>query len=298
MNRIIVSFLSLFLLSLCNLVLFAEEIREWESVDGRKISAKLLNYDPEIGYLEIRRDDGVEFRLSADQLSEKDHAYLSEYLQQIEERRSEAAALAGESKTFSPFGETKGRFHVYFPSVYSADSEIPMLILFSSVGGGRRIMEQFRDAGEENGWIVVGCDYFRNNMDEDEALEVFPLVLEEIESAVPHHDPNRLYLGGLSGGAWRAFVYSVKFDRPWKGIISCGGWLGREPERDYPENLAVAFVNGDEDEAANHYVPRDTKILEKHNGTAKLFEFPGGHVVGPTWVLSEAMKWVDDNTGD
>jgi len=274
---------------------FAEDkAREWESAEGRKILAELVAYDPESGNLRIRRSDGVEFNLNQDQLSEGDQDFLAEHVKFLEEM----ATLAGTVKDYPVPGDPASSFHVYYPTNYSVDKPAPMLILFSPSGRGRSILDNFRESGEACGWVVVGCDTLRNGMDGDEAIEIFSRMLPLIEKAVPFHNPDRLYLGGMSGGSWRAFTFAHEFDRPWKGVVSCGGWLGPEPQRNYPRNLAVAFVNGDGDSNANSYVDRDTRILRAHRATVKLFPFPGGHVIGPPDVLTEAMKWVEENTKD
>lgn len=92
----------------------------------------------------------------------------------------------------------------------------------------------------------------------------------------------------------RSFDYSAKFKRPWKGIISCGGWLGGpdNSDQDYTDKMAVAMVNGDSDKAANSWVDKDTDVLKDHKCKVKEFEFPGGHAVAPTEILLEAMKWI------
>jgi predicted esterase len=276
------------------------ELRDWESADGRKIVAELVSYDAAKGSLRIRRVDGSEFTLSQDKLAAADRAFLADYAKRRDEELAaaakEAAAVAGKTVAHEVPGDPAAQFHVYHPTSYGKAGKLPMLILFSPSGGGPSILNSFREAAEECGWIAVGCGYLRNGMDEKAGHEVFTRMLPLIEKAVPNHDPGRLYMGGMSGGASRAFMYSADFKRPWKGVVSCGGWLGTEPERDYPKHMAVAFVNGDNDRGANSYVARDTDILEKKRAKCRLFEFPGGHVIGPKPVLIEAMKWVESET--
>lgn len=274
--------------------------REWESADGRKIVAELVSYDADSGKVLIRRLDGTEFTLSQDKLSEGDRTFLTGYAKRRDEETAaegkQAAAVAGKTIAHDVPGDPKAQFHVYHPTGYGKKGTMPMLILFSPGGSGPGMVNAFRDAAEECGWIVVGCGYLSNNTVDKVAHEVFTRMLPLIEKAVPLHDPERLYLGGMSGGASRAFMNTALFKRPWKGVISCGGWLGAEPERAYPKHMAVAFVNGDDDRGANSYVVRDTEILERKRAKCKLFEFPGGHVIGPKPVLVEAMKWVEAET--
>jgi len=271
--------------------------REWESSDGRKITAELIDYDAASGKFKIRRTDGSEFSLTRDQVSPGDREFLEAHAISVAEAAAraaeQAAAAAGNTVRHPVPGDPETAFHVYHPTSYKPPAKLPMLILFSPGGDGAGILGAFREAAEELGWIVVGCDHLRNGMDNREGIEVFTRMLPLIEAATPGHDPEKLYLGGFSGGASRAFNFTIDFDRPWKGVISCGGWLGREPRsNDYPRNMAVVFVNGDDDNGANSYVDRDTQIFKRRRGKVNTFTFPGGHVIAPTRDLVEAMKWV------
>jgi hypothetical protein len=276
------------------------ELRDWESANGKRIVAALVSYDAAKGTLRIRRVDGIEYTLAKDKLSQADQTYLDDYAKRRDEEQAAAAKaaaeVAGKTVAHKVPGDPEVQFHVYHPTTYGKAGKMPMIILFSPGGSGPGILNSFREAAEECGWIAVGCGHLRNGMEEKESHEVFSRMLPQIEKAVPHHDPGRLYLGGMSGGAMRAFVVTAEFDRPWKGVVSCGGWLGAEPRRDYRKHMAVAFVNGDKDRGANSYVVRDTEILESDRAKCKSFEFPGEHVVGPKPVLVEAMKWVAAET--
>jgi hypothetical protein len=99
----------------------------------------------------------------------------------------------------------------------------------------------------------------------------------------------------MSGGAVRALHYTALFDRPWKGVISCGGWLGKEFDLEYRKGMAVAWVNGDKDNNANGWVAQDSEVLKRRKCKTKLFPFPGGHVIGPPDILTEAMRWAQEN---
>lgn len=66
-------------------------------------------------------------------------------------------------------------------------------------------------------------------------------------------------MGGISGGASRAFTYSERRDsRPsarGKGIVSMGGWLGGKDRSMCPTRMAVAIINGDKDGGAKQCQP-------------------------------------------
>ena len=280
------------------------EMRDWTSADGSRIRAELLDFNPGSGKVSLRRADGRQFTFTQDRLSEDDRAFLAvqarEKAEKAEKERELLASLVGQTRRYTSSGPEAKDFHVYYPTKYSPDDKRPMLILFDPGGNGAGILGQFREAAEEHGWIAVGCDFLKNGQDRVVSDRAFTEMLLEIEKIVTHHDPNRLYLGGMSGGAARAFIYSAKFERPWKGVLSCGGWLGGRDnyELKFPRKMAVAFVNGDDDLNANSHVTADTEVLKKRSARTKHILFPGGHVVAPPPVLSDAIAWLAENTRD
>ena len=271
--------------------------RTWTSKDGRTLEAELIDYDAVAGTLRIERADGQEFTLKMEQLSADDAAYIESLQEQKKAALAAATAAArekaGQTATHTSTGNHKVPFHVYYPESYDGSRKLPMLILFSPGGRGKGIMNKFVAAADAIGWILVGCDRFKNGMEAELGDAMFTELLPDIEQTVTH-DPERLYMGGMSGGALRAYNYSAKFDRPWKGIVACGGWLGGADAADkkYAKNMAVAIVNGDNDNNANSWIEKDTAVLEGRRCKVRVFEFPGGHVVGPPETLQDAMKWI------
>jgi hypothetical protein len=274
-----------------SVLLHAQE-RTWTSEDGKKIVGELLR---ETGDAVVLKVNNREFTVPLSRLGEEDREWLAGHRKQLLERQKEFASLGGTTKTFAKNDSQQVTFHVYYPTSYKPENPPPMLILFSASGQGKGLLGQFTESCEKLGWIGVGCDTFRNGVDDVVLDPLFEELLPIIEKTVVHN-PERLYMGGISGGAMRALGYSAKFERPWKGIISCGGWLGKQYDLKYAKRMAVAWVNGDNDKAANSWVEGDSAVLKKRSCKTKLFQFPGGHVVGPPAVLTEAMQWVDENS--
>lgn len=273
--------------------LSAEE-RTWTSSDGREIKAELVSYDLEAEKIVIETSRG-EYTLPFDKISDDDQAFVRKLAAEEAEEKKKAAERVG--TTTKEVTDAGNSFHVYYPSSYSPEKKPPLLILFSPGGGGAGMLRNFRQGADALGWVLVGCDQLKNGMPDDEGKKIFEDQLAAIEERVDH-DPDLLYMGGMSGGGLRAYQNSAFFDRPWKGIISCGGWLGGQEnyDLDYRKKMAVAIVNGDKDKNANHWVVGDTGVLEKRRCEVELFAFPGGHVVGPPEVIEKAMRWVEENT--
>jgi len=59
--------------------------------------------------------------------------------------------------------------------------------------------------------------------------------------------------------------------------------------------MAVAFVNGDADRAANSHVGMDARELKKRRCEVREFKFPGAHVIAPREVTASVIAWFDDD---
>lgn len=266
--------------------------RTWTSDDGKQLVGELVRDAGDSVVLKIK---DREFTIPLSRISEPDRDWLEGHRKEIEEKKKEFATLAGNTKTYPRNGSQEVTFHVYYPTTYTPDKPAPMIILFSPSGGGKAILQRFTESCESLGWVGVGCDTFRNGVDDSIQNPLFEALLPVIEKTIAHN-PERLYMGGMSGGAMRALQYTAIFDRPWKGIISCGGWLGKKYDLDYRKGMAVAWVNGDNDKNANGWIGNDTDVLKKRSCKTKAFHFPGGHEIGPPATLTEAMEWVQGNT--
>lgn len=277
--------------------------RIWTSIDGRKTQADLKSYDATSGMVILVRKGGREFRLDSKLLSEADNAYLAEWEEQrLEKARQEEGKVAAENAKagtvvrYTTDGENRVSYHCYYPKNYTYQTRLPMLILFDPGGNGQGIMKAFKPVGDAHGLLVVGCDRLRNGMKTEEGNNLFAEMLPHMEKLIPH-DSEQMYMGGMSGGAMRAYNYSAHFDRPWKGIVACGGWLGGAEYEGtkYRKRMVVAMVNGESDNNANAWVDHDTDELNGRSCKIKLFQFDGGHVLAPPDVLIEAVEWMIDN---
>jgi len=274
-----------------------EIIRNWTSSDGKSVRARMISHDDSKGLVRLRRADGMEFDLSLDRLSDEDRKMVEERAAALRAARAilmkEATKLAGK-RVMHPIKSTEPcSFEVYYPPSYSPEKLAPMMLLFSPSGRGSSLIANYKQPADKLGWVLVGCNGPKNGQNPAIGSKMVADMLPEIEKAVPFHDPKKLFASGFSGGATRAYMTTAEHDRPWKGVISLGGWLGRNTDSfKLPDKISFAWVNGDKDGGANSMVGRDSSIVSKANGKSKLFPFPGGHVIGPPDVLEKAMIWV------
>ncbi len=203
----------------------------------------------------------------------------------------------GQTETFTAQGETKTTYHVYTPTTYQTNA--PMLVLFSPGGDGNGMVAAFKESVEAAGWIVVGCDKLSNGF-EGNSLEhqVENELLDDILARIPHAAV-RLFFGGFSGGAERAYHLSARRKEKIAGIIAMGGWLGGDEYRKllYCQHMAVAMVNGKKDAAAASWVTKDSAVLRKRSCTIKLFQFEGGHAMPPEAIKKDVIAWLIQQTG-
>lgn len=271
------------------------ESRAWSNREGKTIQAELVTYDSETKKVTLKLSNGTNATLALDALSDADQSWLTERQSKLVESATAIRGNAGKTVSYQSDGPEAVPYHVYYPTSYNSDSPPAMIIMFSAGGSGKGILGSVKDACEALGWVGVGCDVFKNNSDEAVLDKKWQEVLPHIEKTVPH-DGDLLYLGGMSGGALRAYDYSESCARPWKGVLAFGGWLGGKESLNCAPKMAVAIVNGDADKNANSCVQRDTRVLERERCEVKAFNFKGGHVIAPPAVVLEAMQWLKTST--
>ncbi len=208
--------------------------------------------------------------------------------------------VPGETRVLTAEGKTEITYHVAVPPRFDPTKPRPLLILFSPGGKGERILGPAIPAAAKYNWMAVGVDRLKNGyMDTRLMMAMEDEVLEDIYRRVPH-DPKRRYVGGLSGGAMRAFSLTVRRDDGWAGVLSIGGWLGGQQyaNRKYPKGLAVAMVAGDKDKGAHQWAPHDAAVFNRLGGRVQMFVFPGGHEMAPSGILKQALRWFDRDWRD
>lgn len=292
------------LLKICTIILGTigtafgnTDTRTWTLTDNTKIRAELLHYNPETEAVKLLIDNTSERILAYNDFSTFDQAWLVEWSEFSVILKEKLKQHRGTFEHLTVEGQFTTDLFVYKPSSLKSDqqSQAPLLILFHPGGKAARFLMRHIEASEETGMMMVTCSHFRNsNNDQANAmmLERFKEVLPAIERKIPHH-PLKLFIGGSSGGAMKAFGYSTLIERPWAGIYSNGGWLGGADyyDLDYP-NMRVAMVSGNQDEPARHWLEPDMKILERSGCEIGVFIFEGGHQVAPPSTQIKAILWL------
>ena len=195
-------------------------------------------------------------------------------------------------------GKLQTPYHIAVPDNYNPEKPPPLLVVFSPGGDGRGMMNQVRGSANKVGWMVIGCDTLKNGMESEESIPIEKEFLQDLHTFVPY-DPTRLYYGGFSGGASRAYDMTYLFRDKCAGILAFGGWLGgREAQgKPFQKNMAVAMLNGEGDQGARGWEDSDKEVLKHRHCQVKTFHFPGGHGVAPRELIDEAIAWMDEQAG-
>jgi poly(3-hydroxybutyrate) depolymerase len=287
-------------LSLAASVFANTDERIWTLNSGEKLRAAQLRYDSESGEVLFAVNADERRTVQFEDLSEEDRLWLKEWLAVEKEMDLLVQRLGGRFVHEVAEGVYTTDFYIYYPAAFETNKNLPMLILFNASGKASSYVKNFAEAAEEHGIVVVGCASFFNTTDaslEDDMTERFKELLPIIEATVPH-DPSRVFMGGNSGGAMRAYSYTAEVDRPWAGIYANAGWLGGYDfyGLPYPSNMRIAMVNGRKDHA-NRWLERDRKLLTLRGNVTRLFSFDGGHEKATPEKRSEALKWLISGDG-
>ncbi len=271
----------------------AAESRVWtRKADGRTLTAEFTGYDKDTGEVTLRLASGKNAKISLATLSEADREW-------VEETGGATAEVAKEGRyeEITVPDVDVGRGVVYYPSRYdpATAAKMPVCILFDSGGNSKVLVDTLRPAADELGWLLVGLDIYSN--DRFTNLGFKPL-FDLTETAVEHvldtleHDKSKVFFGGMSGGGLHAYRCSAFVYQKAAGILAFGGWLSKNHDYPYAKGMHVAIINGDQDTEANNWIEADRECLEKLRCKVKVFDFPGGHVIAPPAVATEAVRWI------
>lgn len=270
------------------------DMRDWRLAGGESLRAELVGYDEAGGRVSLRREDKSLREVRRDELSAIDQAWLLEWVEYAEEQAALVEKLGGRVVRHDSTGRFPTGYSVYHPSGGGGAAR-PMLILFHPGGNGHRDILRYIEAAEAVKMTLVSCDTFQNSGDNPEIeagyLERFQELLPQIEAAVPH-DPKRVFMGGISGGGWRAFHYSAQVPRPWAGIYANCSWVGDAKYWNLPyPKMRVVMVSGDKDYGL-HTLDKDVEVISKSGSKISIQAFEGGHQVAPPSVMTKAFRWL------
>lgn len=181
--------------------------------------------------------------------------------------------------------EPSESYALYLPSAYTADRSWSLLIAFHPAARGRAMVEKYRAAAEQYGYIVAASNTSRNGPWSVSASAVRAMSLDLGRRF--SIDAGRLYLTGMSGGARVAMQVALANKNIAGVIASSAGFPDNQPRSSVP--FVVFGTAGIDD--FNYIEMRllDRKLTSPH----ALAIFDGGHTLPPDEVALEAVEWLE-----
>ncbi len=182
-------------------------------------------------------------------------------------------------------GDPTQSYALYLPSTYSRDRPWSLLVAFHPAARGALMVEKYRAAAEQYGYIVAGSNTSRNG---PWAVSVAAVQAMSADLASRFSiDGQRVYLTGMSGGARLAMQVALGKNNIAGVIVSSAGYPDSEPRANVP--FAVFGTAGTED--FNYLEMRllDRKLTTPH----RLAVFRGGHTLPPDTIAVEAIEWME-----
>jgi len=183
-------------------------------------------------------------------------------------------------------GDPTQSYALYLPSTYSPDRACSLLIAFHPAARGRAMVDTYRAAAEQYGYIVAGSNNSRNG-----SWQVSLASIQAMSADIGQRlsiDANRFYLTGLSGGARVAMQLALGTKNTIAGVIaSSAGYPDSQARKSLP--FVVFGTAGTED---FNYI--ELRMLDRALTTPhRVVIFDGGHTLPPGAVALEAIEWLE-----
>lgn len=270
----------------------------WTSADGSKsFDASYISHNEDT--VKIKKlGKIVSFKIS--HFSEKDIAWLNERPKSLVKKEA-LSTWVGIIKSHSESKADIKTWHTYLPKSYAATGQAhPVCFIYAPYGESKAYVKWMQLIADELNWVLVGIDSYTNGRAHKDTIKQVVSdcrLITDTAFEKLNIDADKIVYSGFSGGG-RWSYYSSHSVKKAAGIISYGGWLSKEYHQKYPEEMAVAIVNGDQDSNARDWENKDMNFLVKtRKATAKQFHFPGAHTIAPPKLCLEAAKWVHELKG-
>lgn len=174
-------------------------------------------------------------------------------------------------------------YALYLPSYFTPDRPWPMLVGFSPGANGRSIVELYRAAAEQYGYIVVGSNNSRNGPQAGSGIGAMTTDLSRRFSVAA----GRFYMTGMSGGARVALNVALATKKIDGVIAMSAGYPDSQPRGSVP--FVIFGTAGTED---FNYI--EMKLLGRELKTPHhIVIFEGGHQMPPPAIALEAIEWLE-----
>lgn len=182
-------------------------------------------------------------------------------------------------------GDPSQSYSLYLPSTYSPDRQWPALMGFHPSARGRAIVETYRAAAEQYGYVVAASNNSRNG-----PYEVSGLAAQAMSADLGQRfavNAARVYLTGHSGGSRLALRLALTNNQIAGVIASSAGYPDVKPRASV--RFPIFATAGTDD---FNYI--EMRMLDRPLKTPhRLAVFEGGHTLPPPAVAMQAIEWLE-----
>ena len=176
-------------------------------------------------------------------------------------------------------------YALYLPAAYSRERQWGVIFAFHPAARGPLMVEKFRAAAEQYGFIVAASNNSRNGPHAVSAAAAKAMILDV--GGRFSVDARRVYLAGMSGGARVATSIALGNTLIAGVIASSAGFPDSQPRASVP--FAVFGTAGTEDFNYLEMRQLDRRLSSPHF----LAVFRGGHTLPPDDVAFDAIEWME-----
>ncbi len=196
------------------------------------------------------------------------------------------------------YDSTKQQYDLYIPPKHDPKKPLPM-ILFVSPTKDPVGWKPLESMCKKLGVVYAEPHDAGNDCPGKQRVRIVLDVLDDVRrNAVI--DPDRTYIAGFSGGGRVACIVGFALPDLFGGVmpICAGGDLRDEPwlRQRVIDRLSVALMTGDNDFNRGEVERLRGPILKDMGVRTRWWEQPGlGHAMPNEKILSEAVKWLEDD---
>ena len=187
-------------------------------------------------------------------------------------------------------GNINQSYSIYLPSYYNSEKKWPVLYCFDPSARGSISVEQFKSAGEQYGYIIIGS----NNSQNGPNIPINDIVKNMVKDSQTKFsiDDTRVYAAGLSGGARIASLVANASKGYIVGVIACSGGFPPNLKPSHSIPFILFSTAGTEDFNFTE-LNQLHRTLDEFSIPNKLEIFEGGHVWAPEELTIQAIEWLE-----
>lgn len=183
-------------------------------------------------------------------------------------------------------------YALYLPSSYTTDKSWPIVMALDPGARGKIPVKHFREAAEKYGWIIAASNNSRNGPIEL-SVEAINAIWKDARARFSINS-RRVYFAGFSGAARAAITIANACNHCTAGLITGGAGF---PQRFAPSKTTPAafYTTVGVDDFNFPEVKEVDDVLTKAGIDHLVRVFAGTHEWAPSFILVEAVEWLELN---